>query len=114
MVTYVPDAADIIWITLNPRTGHEQAGRRPFLVMTPQRYNVKTSLLIGCPITSVSKGYPFEVALSEGGAISGVILADQVRSVDWRRRKAAYIERASRAAHDRARALIGLLLGDAA
>jgi mRNA interferase MazF len=109
MVKYVPDASDIVWVTLNPQLGREQAGRRPFLILTPRRYNEKVSLAVGCPITSQSKGYPFEVPLSSEG-LSGVVLADQVRSLDWRRRKATYIERASSATHDKTRLLIAALL----
>jgi mRNA interferase MazF len=109
MVKYVPDSSDIVWISLDPQVGREQAGRRPFLILTPRRYNGKVSLAVGCPITSRAKGYPFEVPL-HGEALSGVVLADQVRSIDWRGRKATYIERASNATHEATRALIAALL----
>ena len=108
-MTYVPDASDIVWIPLDPQTGHEQAGRRPFLILTPRRYNDKTSLAVGCPITSRAKGYPFEVPLRREST-TGVVLADQVRSLDWRGRNATYIERAARATQDATRALVGALL----
>src|SRR4249919_3597867 len=87
-MAYVPDRGDAIWITLNPQAGHEQAGRRPAVVLSPATYNGRVGLALLCPITSQVKGYPFEVALPDGLAISGVALADQVKSLDWRARKA--------------------------
>lgn len=80
-----------MWITLNPQVGHEQAGRRPAVVLSPQNYNNKTGLAILCPITNQIKGYPFEVLLPEGLPISGAILSDQVKSLDWRKRNAELI-----------------------
>ena len=80
-----------MWITLNPQAGHEQAGRRPALVLSPVNYNDKTGLAILCPITSIVKGYPFEVLLPEGFPVAGAILSDQVKSLDWRRRNAELI-----------------------
>lgn len=88
---YVPARGDVIWITLNPRVGHEQAGRRPTLVLSPSSYNGKVGLAILCPVTSQVKGYPFEVAIPSGLKLGGVILADQVKSLDWRLRKADFI-----------------------
>jgi mRNA interferase MazF len=88
---YVPARGDVIWITLNPRVGHEQAGRRPALVLSPSSYNGKVGLAILCPVTSQVKGYPFEVAIPFGLKLGGVILADQVKSLDWRLRKADFI-----------------------
>lgn len=85
---YVPKRGDIAWITLNPQAGHEQAGRRPVLVLSPASYNVRTGLAIVCPITSQIKGYPFEVRLPEGLEVVGVVLADQVKSLDWQARQA--------------------------
>ena len=82
-----PDRGDVIWITLDPQAGHEQAGRRPALVLSPRAYNQTVSLALCCPITSRVKGYPFEVALPEGMGVSGVVLADQLKSLDWRARK---------------------------
>ena len=86
---YVPTRGDVVWITLNPQAGHEQAGRRPAVVLSPRSYNEKVGLAILCPITSQSKAYPFEVTIPSGLAVRGVILADQVKSLDWRAREAA-------------------------
>lgn len=82
----MPDAGEIVWLTFDPQAGHEQAGRRPAVVLSPARYNEPTGLIICCPITTKIKGYPFEVILS--GAPPSVVLADQVKSQDWRARKA--------------------------
>jgi mRNA interferase MazF len=89
--TYIPERGDAVWITLNPQAGHEQAGRRPALVLSPAAYNGRVGLGLFCPITSHVKGYPFEVPLPEGLAVSGVVGADQVKSLDWRARKASRI-----------------------
>ena len=89
--SYVPKRGDLIWITLNPQAGHEQAGRRPAVVLSPHAYNRKVGLAIFCPITSQIKGYPFEVGIPSGLSVSGVILADQVKSLDWRARRAELI-----------------------
>ncbi len=91
MKAYVPDAGDLVWLTFDPQTGREQAGRRPALVLSPAAYNVKSGLALMCPITSRAKGYPFEVALPPGFPVSGVILADQLKSLDWRDRRAELI-----------------------
>src|ERR1700730_12880468 len=88
---YVPERGDAVWITLDPQAGHEQAGRRPALVLSPAAYNGRVGLALLCPITGQVKGYPFEVALPEGLAVSGVVLADQGQSLDWGARKAAKI-----------------------
>lgn len=88
---YVPARGDAVWITFNPQAGHEQAGRRPALVLSPSSYNAKVGLAILCPITSQIKGYPFEVTIPSGSKLGGVILADQVKSFDWRIRKAEFI-----------------------
>ena len=89
--TYVPQRGDVVWITLNPQAGHEQAGRRPALILSPQAYNGKVGLAILCPITTQIKGYPFEVLIPPGLPITGAILADQVKNLDWRARKAELI-----------------------
>src|SRR5437762_13948374 len=81
---YVPERGDAVWLTLDPQAGHEQAGRRPALVLSPAAYNGRVGLALCCPITNQAKGYPFEVALPDGLAVSGVVLADQVKSLDWR------------------------------
>ena len=83
---YVPQQGDVVWITLNPRAGHEQAGRRPAVVLSPGAYNDKVGLAIFCPVTHQVKGYPFEVQIPAGLSVSGVVLSDQVKSLDWRAR----------------------------
>lgn len=88
---YVPQYGDAVWITLNPRVGHEEAGRRPAVVLSPEKYNSKVGLAILCPITNQVKGYPFEVLLPSGLPVTGAVLSDQVRSLDWRARKAELI-----------------------
>jgi mRNA interferase MazF len=90
-MTYVPDQGHAVWFTFDPQAGHEQAGRRPAIVLTPAAYNRKTGLVLVCPVTSHAKGYPFEVSLPDGLPISGVVLVDQVKSADWRARQAAFI-----------------------
>jgi len=89
--SYVPQRGDVIWITLNPQAGHEQAGRRPAVVLSPDAYNGKVGLAILCPITNQIKGYPFEVLLPASLPVTGVILSDQVKSLDWRAREAERI-----------------------
>ena len=87
---YVPARGEIVWLRFNPQSGHEQAGHRPALVLSPVTYNEKTGLALFCPITSTVKGYPFEVILPLTSAITGVVLADQVKSLDWRARRAQF------------------------
>ena len=89
--SYVPQRGDVVWITLNPQSGHEQAGRRPAVVLSPGIYNEKVELAILCPVTNQIKGYPFEVLMPDGLPVSGVILADQIKSLDWRVRDAEWI-----------------------
>jgi len=89
-----PDRGDVVWVSLNPQAGHEQGGRRPAVVLSPAGYNAKVGLALLCPITSQVKGYPFEVPLPEGMPVSGVVLADQVKSLDWTARKAEIVGRA--------------------
>ena len=90
---YVPDRGDIVWLQFNPQSGHEQAGKRPALTLSPKAYNQKVGLAIFCPITSQEKGYPFEVKINEKKT-QGVILADQVKSLDWKKREAEFIIKA--------------------
>jgi mRNA interferase MazF len=90
-MAYVPEQGHAIWLTFDPQVGHEQAGRRPAVVLTPAAYNQKVSLILACPVTSQIKGYPFEVELPQGFPVSGVALSDQVKSVDWRARRASFI-----------------------
>ncbi|MBI2432526.1 MAG: endoribonuclease MazF [Candidatus Hydrogenedentes bacterium] len=88
---YSPKAGDIVWIDFDPQSGREQSGRRPALVVSPQAYNAKVGLALLCPVTSRIKGYAFEIPLTHGGPIKGVVLADQVRSLDWRTRRAIFV-----------------------
>ncbi|HQL49798.1 MAG TPA: endoribonuclease MazF [Kiritimatiellia bacterium] len=88
--SYCPRRGDVVWIAFNPQAGHEQAGHRPAVVLSPETYNRKVGLALLCPITSQVKGYPFEVPLPHGLQVSGVILADQVKSLDWKVRQASY------------------------
>ena len=90
-VAYIPERGDAVWITLDPQAGHEQAGRRPALVLSPSAYNGRVGLALLCPITNQAKGYPFEVSLPEELPVTGVVGADQVKSLDWRARKASWI-----------------------
>jgi len=90
---YVPDRGEIVWLQFNPRAGHEQAGRRPAFVVSPRAYNRKVGLALFCPVTSRPKGYPFEVPLPEGGKAQGVILSDQLKSLDWKKREASRLDR---------------------
>jgi mRNA interferase MazF len=82
---YVPDAGDIVWISFNPQAGHEQAGHRPAVVLSPASYNAKTGLMVCCPMTTQIKNYPFEVTVAGDGP--SAVLADQVKSLDWRKRR---------------------------
>jgi mRNA interferase MazF len=84
----VPERGHLVWLEFTPQAGNEQAGRRPALVISPKTYNRKAGLAVVCPITSRVKGYPFEVELPPGLAAQGVILCDQIKSLDWRARRA--------------------------
>jgi mRNA interferase MazF len=88
---YVPQRGDVIWFTLTPQAGGEQAGRRPALILSPATYNSKVGLAILCPLANQIKGYPFEVLVPTGLSITGAILADQVKNLDWRARGAELI-----------------------
>jgi mRNA interferase MazF len=90
---YIPERGDLVWLNFTPGSGHEQSGTRPAIVVSPSSYNSKTGLMIACPITSKVKNYPFEVAVN-GKRISGVVLSDQVKNLDWRTRMAEFIEKA--------------------
>ena len=109
-MAYVPERGDIVWISLNPQAGHEQAGRRPAVVVSPRSYNGKVGLGLFCPITSQVKGYPFEVAVPPGLPVGGVVLADQVKSLDWRARKAEFAGRLPDDASDEVLGKLGALL----
>lgn len=90
-MSYVPQRGEVIWINLNPQAGHEQSGRRPAIVLSPQSYNGKVGLCLLCPITNKAKGYPFEVPIPADLAVTGVILSDQAKSLDWRVRNAEFV-----------------------
>jgi mRNA interferase MazF len=87
---YAPARGDVVWLDFDPQAGREQSGRRPALVLSPETYNRRVGLALCCPITSQVKGYPFEVALPPGLELAGVVLADQLKSLDWRRRRASF------------------------
>ncbi len=89
MPSYCPKRGDVVWISFTPQAGHEQTGRQPALVLSPQAYNRKVGLAILCPLTNQVKGYPFEVRVPDGLKASGAVLADQVKSMDWRAREAS-------------------------
>ncbi|MGB7415491.1 MAG: endoribonuclease MazF [Thermosynechococcaceae cyanobacterium] len=90
-MAYVPEQGDAVWIDFNPQMGHEQAGRRPALILSPLSYNRKVRLALLCPITSRVKGYPFEVVIPSGEKVSGVILSDQVKSLEWQKRNVEFV-----------------------
>ncbi len=91
---YVPERGDLLWLTFDPQADHEQAGRRPALVLSPAAYNRRAKLALVCPITNQAKGYPFEVALPAGLPLSGVVLADNIKSADWAARRAQFAAKA--------------------
>lgn len=91
-MAYIPERGDAVWVDFTPQAGHEQAGRRPALVISPAAYNGKVGLAILCPITTRVKGYPFEVVIPDGLEVEGVILSDQIKNLDWRARRATLIE----------------------
>ena len=93
---YVPERGEIVWLDFDPQAGHEQAGRRPAFVLSPAAYNAKTGLMLCCPITSQVKGYPFEVVVAGTAKVRGVILADQVKSLDWQVRRAEKVGKVSK------------------
>ncbi|MBP8718879.1 MAG: endoribonuclease MazF [Candidatus Atribacteria bacterium] len=90
---FIPQRGDIVWINMQPQAGHEQSGRRPAIVLSPTAYNEKVGLAILCPITNQIKGYPFEVILPKGLKINGAILSDQVKSLDWKIRRAEFCDK---------------------
>jgi len=90
--SYIPSRGDIVWVDFNPSRGHEQAGRRPALTVSPHMYNKKAGLALMCPITSKIKNYPFEVLVKQN-KIRGAVLADQIQSLDWHERNTRFIEK---------------------
>jgi mRNA interferase MazF len=106
---FVPEAGDVVWLEFDPQAGHEQAGHRPAVVLSPANYNGKTGLMVCCPLTTRIKGYPFEVALdSQGGS---VVLSDQVKNLDWRARRATRKGKVSDAELRQVRAKLRALIG---
>jgi mRNA interferase MazF len=110
--TYVPRRGDVVRLTFDPQAGHEQAGRRPAVVLSPSAYNAKVGLALLCPITSQVKGYPFEVVLPPGLPVSGAIMADQVKRLDWQARTAEFICALPAAVVSEVLQKIGLLLAE--
>jgi len=110
-MTYTPDRGDVVWLDFNPEAGHEQAGRRPALVISPISYNRKTGLAIMVPITSRVKGYPFEVTLPDELSLKGVALSDQVKNLDWRVRKVELIGKAPDPVVKKVVQKVGILVG---
>ena len=108
---YRPDSGDLVWLTFDPQTGGEQAGRRPAIVLSPAQYNARTGLALVCPITSRSKGYPFEVELPVGYEFNGVVLADHVKSVDWQARQIELAGQCPKETADEVRAKLAALIG---
>jgi mRNA interferase MazF len=108
---YVPDAGDVVWVDFTPQAGHEQAGRRPAIVLSPKLYNEKAGLAVLCPITSHAKGYPFEVAMPSALAVRGVILADRLKSLDWRQRQVQRFGKLPVSVLDAVRHRVAALLG---
>ena len=94
---WAPDRGDVVWLNFDPQAGHEQAKTRPALVLSPRSYNVATAMLVCCPITSTSKGYPFESSLSGTTTVQGFVLTDQLKSFDWKARKAKAADRCDEA-----------------
>ncbi len=90
MSNYIPQRGDVVWINMHPQAGHEQAGRRPAIVLSPRSYNDKVGLALFCPVTNQIKGYPFEVIIPSGVKVTGAILSDQVKSLDWKIRNTEY------------------------
>lgn len=108
---YTPRRGDVVWLSFQPQAGHEQTGRRPVLVLSPEPYNARVGLALCCPITGRVKSYPFEVTTPPGRPVAGVVLADQVRSLDWRARRAEFICRLPRAQVEETLAKLQVLLG---
>ena len=88
---YVPENGDVVWIDFDPQIGHEQAGRRPAVIVSLGSYNGPTGLALLCPVTNKSKGFPYEVPLPAGAPVTGVVLADHFKSFDWQARRASFI-----------------------
>jgi mRNA interferase MazF len=111
MPAFVPGGGELIWLTFDPQAGHEQAGRRRAVVLSPKSYNLKSGLALVCPVTSQIKGYPFEVPVPSGCGADGVILADHVKSLDWKARRAERIGRVPTSTLNEVLARLAPLLG---
>jgi mRNA interferase MazF len=107
---YIPERRDVVYLDFDPQTGREQKGRRPALVLSPLSYNRRVGLCVACPITNQAKGYPFEVAIPSGYKVTGVILADQVKSLDWQARNASLLDHLPQSVLDDVLAKIDVLL----
>jgi mRNA interferase MazF len=110
-MAFIPDVGDLVWLNFDPQAGHEQAGRRPAVVLSPKLYNQRSGLGLFCPITSQSKGYPFEVVVPDGCGVAGVVLADHVKNSDWRARRASRIGRLPQETVEEIKARLAPLLG---
>lgn len=109
MVEYTPKQKDIVWINFNPTKGHEQKGKRPALVVSNSEYNKKAGLFLACPITKNKKGYPFEVEI-KGKNIEGVVLSDQVKCMDWKKRGVAFAKKARKETFEEVKENLSLLI----
>jgi mRNA interferase MazF len=109
--SYIPDRGDIVWLNFNPQTGHEQKGKRPALVISSKEYNRKVNLGLFCPITRQEKNYPFEVKI-KNEKINGVVLSDQIKSLDWTRRNIEYLIRATKGEMQKVVERINILIND--
>jgi mRNA interferase MazF len=107
----LPDAGDLVWLSFSPQAGREQAGRRPALVLSPRAYNAKVGLCLACPVTHHAKGYAFEVILPAGLSVQGVVLADHIKSVDWRERGSEFVASVPAEVLEEVRAKLKPLLG---
>lgn len=110
-ITFTPDRGDAVWLDFTPQVGREQAGRRPALILSPRAYNERVGFAIVCPITSRVKGYPFEVQIPTDSELHGVVLVDQVRSLDWRGRQAELIRRLPNEVVGEVLQKLGVLIG---
>ncbi len=108
-MSYTPNRGDVVWLNFTPQAGHEEMGTRSALVLSPEKYNKKTGLAVCCQITSNVKGYPFEVNIS-GKKINGVVLSDHLKNLDWKVRKAKFIEKASKEVIDECSMKISALI----
>ena len=110
MSNWTPAPGELIKMDFDPQAGHEQAGWRPAIVVSEQKYNASSSLAFVCPITNQAKGYPFEVPIPEGAKVTGVVLSDQLRAVDWKARNAKRVDRAPKGVLEDVRERISLIL----